>query len=399
MAGPPVYVYGYARTPFGRYAGGLAGWDSSELGAAAIDATLDRTGVSPERIDAAFVGVGMIGAAQLTPARQAVLRSRLPQQTPSVAVDRACCSGMSAIAAARTELASGELRSALAGGVEVLSRIPWLLARTRSPQVGAPAVEDPLVLHSPFSDTTIAAYTSQEALRSGVDRAQQDAWALRSHERWHAAHAAGYFAEECFAIERRPRGRSEGPQVDRDESPRADTTLEALARLPTVRGSETITAGNAPGLSDGAGFLLLGTADFGREHALRPLAEIVAHVRVAEGPTSGTRTPAIAIERALARAALALDDVALFEINEAFAATPLVSTLVLAGGDAARAELLRERTNVHGGAVALGHPLGASGARITMTLINGLRRRGGGLGVAAICGGYGQGEALVLRAD
>lgn len=393
----PVHVYAYLRTPFGRYAGALSGWDASELAATTIDALVTRSGVAPDQVGTVIVGVGMIAAAQLTPARQAVLRSTLPQHTPSVTVDRACCSGMSAIAVARLEVALGESDGVIAGGVDVLSRTPWLLERTRASRVGPPALTDPLLLHSPFSDESIAAYTSREALQVGVDRAAQDAWALQSHERWHAAQRDGYFDDEVIAVERRPSMRGAMARLEHDEAPRADSSLAALAALGTVRGSATITAGNAPGLSDGAAFVLIGSREFGAAHGLTPLAEIIAHARVAEAPTSGTRTPALAIRRVLGHADARLKDLTLLEINEAFAATPLVSLESLAEGDAALNARLRERTNVHGGAVAIGHPLGASGARNVMTLVHGLRRRGGGLGVAAICGGYGQGEALLVR--
>ena len=247
-------------------------------------------------------------------------------------------------------------------------------------------------------DQPIAVYTGDEAIRRGVDREAQDAWAVESHQRYARAEADGYFGFERFAVEA-PGTKGTSTLVTLDESPRPDTSLEKLAKLKPVYGGKTVTAGNAPGLNDGAAFLVLCRRDFARAHGLEPLARIVDYVQVSGAPTSGTSTPASAIIRLAERAGADACGWDAIEINEAYAATPLVSTLTLAGGDPGKAARLRTRTNVHGGAVALGHPLGASGARIVMTLINGLRRRGGGRGVAAICGGFGQGDGLLVAVD
>lgn len=397
-----VYVYAFARTPFGRFGGALADYDPGVLGALAIDEVVRRSSVPPSSIGAVYAGTGMIGDGLLTPARQAVLRSSLPPSTPSVGIDRACCSGMSALAAAAADIRNGEARAIVAGGFESLSRVPRTLKRTFGADTGALSIDDPLLLASPFSEGTIARYTSEEALKAGVDRVAQDDWAATSHERYFAAHDTGYFDTERFAVPAQlpqKKRQNSSTMLASDESPRRDSTRAALAALSAVRGSETITAGNAPGLNDGAAFVVLGDASLEREFGCRPLARIVGHARVAESPTSGTRTPATAIQTVLDRAQLSVEQLALIEINEAFAATPLVSTLMLARGDIARAAQLRQRTNVNGGAVAIGHPMGASGARIVMTLVNALRRRGGGFGAAAICGGFGQGEALLLHVD
>lgn len=393
-----VLLFACARSPFGRHGGALSGYDPGVLGSIVVDALLDRSGVPPTSIELVAVGTGMLGGAQLTCARQVVLRSVLPQGTVSVGLDRACCSGLTAITTAANEIRVGAIRSAIAGGVDVLSGTPRLLPRFAPPQPGAWTVDDPLLLHSPFSETTIAAYTSREALAVGVTRAQQDAWALDSHRKYWHAQDRDFFRAERIPVPARDRSPRATPRaVEVDESPRRDSTLEALAHLSPVRGSETITAGNAPGLSDGAAFVVLGSREFGEQHGLRPIARLDGHARVAETPVSGTRTPALAIQRALRAADRRLDALTLIEINEAFAATPLVSTLALADGDTAAADRLRARTNVHGGAVAIGHPLGASGARQVMTLACALSERGGGTGVVAICGGYGQGEALLLH--
>lgn len=388
-----IVIAGGTRTPFGKFGGGLKGVSAPELGAFAINAALDRSGLAPEAVDAAYLGVGMIGAGMLTPVRQAVLRSRLGDATPSFGVDRACCSGMTALGLAFKDIRAGESSLVIAGGFESLSRTPQLFPRNHSGRVGGVAVDDPLMMRGEVVATSISGYTAQEALQHGVDRAMQDEWALQSHERYFAADAAGFFDAERVAFE-------DGPlRIEKDEAPRADTSIEKLARLKTVYDSATVTAGNAPGLSDGAAAMVVAGGDAARARGLAVQATVLAYAQVCGGPTSGSHTPAVAIRAVLGKAGVRLDDVALIEINEAFAATPLVSTLKLADGDRAHAERLRTRTNVHGGAVAIGHPLGASGARLVMTLANGLEARGGGLGVAAICGGFGQGDAVLIRVD
>ena len=353
-----------------------------------------RSHVDPQRVDALYAGVGMIGGAVLTPARQAILQSCLPQRTPSLALDRACCSGMTALGMAWKDIALGQAELVVCGGFESLSQTPFLWPRQRGTRPGPVEVRDPLQLRADFIEKAIAAYTGEEALRAGIERNQQDAWAVQSHRRYFAAEEAGYFAFERFAWT----GESDREaNLEFDEAPRRDTSLERLAQLKTVYGSPTVTPGNAPGLNDGAAFLLLGSRAAAQSLGLPPLARVLDYIQIADGPTAGAYTPGMAISRLLERAHRKVDDLKLIEINEAFAATPLVSTLMLADRNPRLADQLRDRTNLHGGAVALGHPLGASGARIAMTLINGLRRQDGGLGAAAICGGFGQGDGLLLE--
>jgi acetyl-CoA C-acetyltransferase len=335
----------------------------------------------------------MIGAAVLTPARQALLLSGMPESIPSFAVDRACCSGMTAIGLAWKDIRLQLADVVLCGGFESLSTTPFLWPRQRGARPGAVAVKDPLLLRADFIDVAIAAYTGHEAVKRGIGRQAQDAWAAASHRRYFEAEANGYFDFERVPFD------ADGAKLDADESPRQDSTPEKLATLRTVYDSPTVTAGNAPGLNDGAAFLVLASGRAMRTHGLEPLARIIDYGQAASGATSGSYLPGIVARTLLDRAGTTADDLRRLEINEAFAATPLVSTLELADGDARRAERLRERTNAAGGAVAIGHPLGASGARITMTLINGLRRAGGGLGVAAICGGFGQGDALLVGVE
>lgn len=392
-----VVVVAVARTPFGRFEGALKGVVAPRLAALAIDEVMARAGVPADRIDALYGGVGMMASAMLTPVRQAVLLSRLDQTTPSATVDRACCSGMTAIGLGMKDIRCGEAEVLLCGGFESLSNTPVLWPRQRARRIGDVSASDPLLMRGLMVDRPIPVYSGDEAVRHGVDRRQQDEWAQRSHLRYFAADQASYFDFERFAVEVED-GKGGSRQVGTDESPRADTSLEKLAKLEPVYGGPTITAGNAPGLNDGAAFLAMARRDVAEAHGLEPLARLVDYVQVCGGPTSGTVTPATAVQRLAARNDRKAADWDLLEINEAYAATPLVSTLVLADGDRPHADRIRERTNIHGGAVAIGHPLGASGARIVMTLINGLRARGGGRGAAAICGGFGQGDAVMVEA-
>lgn len=387
-----VVILSMARTPFGRFGGALKEHSAIGLGALAMVEAVRRSGVDPADVQSVYAGIGMIGANVLTATRQALLLgSGLPETVPSMGIDRACCSGMTAIGMGYREIREGDIEVALCGGFESLSNTPFLWPRQRGIRPGAVEVADPLLLRADFLDKAIARYTGEEAVRFGVDRGQQDDWALQSHARYFAADRDGYFEKERFPVE------TASGFVSADESPRAEIRPEKLARLPTVYSSPTVTAGNAPGLNDGAAFIVLATRRFAESRGLAPLATIRGYVQVAGGPTTGSSTPAVAIQKVLAKTATPLCDAARIEINEAFAATPLVSTLLLADQDLAAARALREKTNQAGGAVAIGHPLGASGARLVMTLANGLGRHGGGIGAAAICGGFGQGDAVLLE--
>jgi acetyl-CoA C-acetyltransferase len=391
----PVVV-ACARTPFGRFEGKLAGLAPAALGALAIDEALRRSGIEGAAVDAMYAGIGMLGGGTLTAARQAVLMSQLPSATPSFAVDRACCSGMTAIGLASKDIRLGDSDTVLCGGFDSLSQTPMLWPRQRPRRPAAVVVEDPLLLRAPVVDRQIAVYTGEEALRHGVTREQQDEWAVASHMKYHDAERRGYFAFERFPVNLDAGGKNP-IALERDESPRADTNLEKLSKLTPIYGGATVTAGNAPGLNDGAALLMLMRGSTARRLGLAPLAWIRGYAQVASEPTSGTSTPAIAIAAVLRRYNLSPQQLALIEINEAYAATPLVSTIRLAEDDKAAAARLRSITNPNGGAVAIGHPLGASGARIVMTLIAGLKARGGGRGAAAICGGFGQGDAILLE--
>ncbi len=386
-----IVILSVARTPFGRFGGALKSLSGPQLAGLAMAETVRRSGLPVSELDGLYAGIGMIGADRLTATRQALLQhSGLPETLPSAGIDRACCSGMTALGLGWRDVLAGEAKAVLCGGFESLSNTPFLWPRQRGIRPGAVDVRDPLTLRADFLDKAIARYTGEEAVTMGVSRTDQDAWALDSHRKALAAAADGSFDAEIIAVD------LPGTKLAQDESPRADLTAERLAELKTVYDSPTVTPGNAPGLNDGAAFLMLATGDLARSFGIEPIARVLGHVQVAGGPTSGSYMPAVAINRLLARTGRKIDEITRFEINEAFAATPLVSTVFLTDGDHAAAQKLRSRTNLNGGAVALGHPLGASGARIVMTLATGLRRQGGGLGIAAICGGFGQGDAVLL---
>jgi acetyl-CoA C-acetyltransferase len=393
-----IVVAAVARTPFGRFAGALQSLDAPRLGALAINEAMTRAAPIKERIGAVYGGVGMMSSAMLTPVRQATLLSELPETTPSATIDRACCSGMTAIGVGMKDIRCGEAAAVMCGGFESLSRTPILWPRKPKSRIGDVLTSDPLLMRGLMVDRPIAVYSGDEALRHGITREEQDEWALRSHQYYFAAERKQFFEFERIPV---LTSDSAGTSVHltADESPRSDSSLEKLAALKPVYGGKTITAGNAPGLSDGAAFIVICRRNILADHGMQPLARLVDYTQVCGGPTSGTTTPATAIARIASRQNLGSNAFDLLEINEAYAATPLVSTLVMADGDRAAAAKLRERTNIHGGAVAIGHPLGASGARLVMTLVNSLRSRGGGRGIAAICGGFGQGDALMIEVD
>jgi len=393
-----IVVVAVARTPFGRFEGALKDIEAPRLGALAINEVLARSGALKTEVGALYGGVGMIGSCVLTPVRQSVLLSALPETIPSAMIDRACCSGMTAIGFGMKDIRCGEAKAVIAGGFESLSRTPVLWPRQRERRIGDVTATDPLLMRGLVVDRPIPVYSGDEALRHGVSRAEQDEWAVRSHQRYFSADAKGYFGFERFAVETKD-AKGMSRRFETDESPRKDSSVEKLSTLTPVYGGKSITAGNAPGLNDGAAFVVLARRDVASEHGVKPLARLVDYVQVCGGPTSGTVTPATAVFQIARRNGLAPSELDLLEINEAYAATPLVSTLVLAGNDKVLTQRLRDKTNINGGAVAIGHPLGASGARIVMTLINGLLDRGGGRGVAAICGGFGQGDAVLVEVD
>jgi acetyl-CoA C-acetyltransferase len=388
-----VAILGAARTPFGAFGGALRDVSIPDLGAVAAIAAMRRAGVAPEDIDELAMGVNLPGSDRSI-ARQTALRAGIPDTVTAYTVDRACCSSLTALSMVRRAVLSGEATIAIAGGGENLSRVPYFVDGIRfGRKLGNLVLEDQLVISCPYTGVARAVQASDEGALHGIDRNAQDEWALRSHERAAAAQRSGFFDEEitAFALD------GDVNPVEHDESIRPDTTLERLLRLPTVNGSATVTAGNAPGLSTGSSFAVIASAVLARNEGRPVLAEMISIAQAAGHPAKIGSIPAVAAREALRRAGLTLDDMDLIEINEAFAAVPLVATLVLADGDEAAANKLRERTNVNGGAIALGHPTGATGLRLIMTAAGELRRRGGGRALITMCGGVGEGEAAVIE--
>ena len=381
---PAAVIVSAVRTPFGRLGGGLADRSSVELGGIAIRAALERSGVGPE--DVGYVAMGQVlqaGVGQ-APARQAAIAAGIPKEVPADTINKVCASSIRAVEIAELMIAAGRHDVVVAGGMESMSQAPYLLPKARfGYRLGNGEVLDHTVfdgLTSTFDGLHMVQQASAVARELGISREEQDAWALRSHERAAAAQDAGRFDDEIVPV----------GGVTADESIRRDTTLEKLSSLKPVFDPEgTTTAGNAPGVTDGASCVVVCSEEWASERGIEPLARIVGHAYVADEFAYLARVPAAASDRVLTTAGRTIDDVARVEINEAFASVARNSTRML-GAD-------EERVNVNGGAVALGHPIGASGGRIVGTLVHELRRNGGGLGLAAICSGGGQGDAVLLE--
>jgi acetyl-CoA C-acetyltransferase len=385
-----------ARTPFGRFGGALRDFAIPELGSLAVREAIRRAGIEATNVDELALGVNLPGSDRSI-ARQVSLRAGLPEERVAYTVDRACCSSLTAISLTSRSLRCHEASIAVAGGAENMSKVPFFLEDMRwGHRLGDVTLKDQLVISCPHTGVARAIQAANEALGLGIGRDQQDEWAAQSQARCAAAVSAGRFDDELFAVDLP--GSAAG-QLQADESPRPGTTYEDLARMPTVYGSQTVTAGNAPGLGTGASAVVLATRAAALRNGCVPMARILGTAMVAGPPEGIASIPAIAARKALASAGIGLPQVDLIEINEAFAAVPLVTTLLLADHDVRAADGLRQRVNVNGGAIALGHPTGATGARLVITLAHELRRRGGGIGLVAICGGVGEGEALVLEVE
>jgi len=389
---PETVILSSARTPFGRLGGALASRTAVQLGVVAASAALQRAGVEPGDIEYAVIGQVVQAGAGHIPSRQVTLAIGVPDEIGSDTINKVCASGMRAVALADLMVRAGDRCLLLAGGMESMSSAPYLLMRARSGyRFGDGELLDANLsdgLRDPWSGKLMYEQASAVADELGLARGELDEWALRSHQRAVAAIDAGRMAEEIVAVEVPERG---GPAlVDTDEAPRRDATLERLAALPPLdHAHPTHTAGNSPGVNDGAAMLVVADAALAHERNLEPLARILATGCTANRHDSLARVPARAAQIALERAGLTAADMDVIEINEAFASVALQSSRDL-GVDP-------ERVNVNGGAVALGHPVGASGARLVGTLMYELRRRGGGRGLGAICSGGGQGDAIVIE--
>jgi acetyl-CoA C-acetyltransferase len=387
---PETWVVAAKRTPIGKFGGALKDVPAVELGAQAIRATVAQAGIEGAEIDYAYMGIVVQAGVGQIPSRQATVRAGLPVELPSDTINRVCASSLRAVNLGDMSIRLGEAKVVLAGGMESMSQAPYLLYKARyGYRMGNGELVDSVVhdgLWCAFGDVHMGVHGGRVALEMGVSRQEMDEWSYRSQMRAKDAMAAGRLDDEIVPVQF---GKAE---LAKDEGPRPDTTLERLAQLkPVFDPTHGITAGNAPALNDGGSAVLLMEASEAQRRGLKPLARILSHGAVSQDPAYLATVPALSAQQALERAGLKAKDLALVEINEAFAAVAITSTKML-GVDP-------EIVNPNGGAVAFGHPIGASGARILMTLIYELRRRGGGYGVAAICSGGGQGEATVVRVD
>jgi acetyl-CoA C-acetyltransferase len=372
------------RTPFGKLGGGLAAYEAPQLGAFAIAAALEHIGLEAHEPQYAIMGQVLQGGTGQAPARQAAIGAGLPIETPADTINKVCASSIRAIEIADSMIRAGDVDVVVTGGMESMTNAPYLLKKARlGYRLGNGELIDSMVhdgLVSTFDGLHMVAQNSRVARELGISREQQDAWAARSHERAAAAQDEGRFGDELVPV----------GGVIADESIRRDTTVEQLAALKPVFDPEgTTTAGNAPGVNDGASCVVVCSDEWARRRGLEPLATIVAQGYVADDFAYLARTPAAAGAKALQAAGKTIDDVSRVEINEAFASVARHSAQLLGADEAV--------VNVNGGAVALGHPIGASGGRIIATMVHELRRSGGGLGLAAICSGGGQGDALLIE--
>ncbi|HEY9856202.1 MAG TPA: acetyl-CoA C-acetyltransferase [Stenomitos sp.] len=391
-----------ARTPFGKLSGSLSNFTAPELGALVIREALSRAGVAPETVDNVLMGIVLQAGVGQIPSRQAAMKAGVPAHVASLTINKVCASGMRAVTLADqlAKVEDGEIF--VAGGMESMTNAPYMLKKARGGyRMGHGEILDGMMhdgLTCAFHHVAMGVHGDTTAAEFGQSREEMDAWSARSHQLAHAATTSGRFAPEIVGVEV-PVGKNKPPVTfDQDESIRPDSNVETLAKLkPAFTKDGVITAGNAPGISDGAAALVVMTERKAHALGLKPLAAIVGHAKVGLEPQYLSTVPGLAIQKALAKTGLALDQMDLFEINEAFAAVTLRSTEILAEGDQGKLASLRERTNVNGGAIALGHPIGASGARIVASLAHELNRRGARYGVAAICSGAAQGDAVILE--
>jgi acetyl-CoA C-acetyltransferase len=389
---PKTVILGAARTPIGKLGGGLSSVDATELGGTAIQAALERAQVEPEQVDHVVMGQVLQAGQGQIPSRQAQVKAGIPKEVSSETVNKVCASGLRATVILDQAIRAGDVEVGVGGGMESMSNAPYLLPGARfGLRMGDAKVLDAMVhdgLTNPFSGRQMFDEATEVADELELTRPDLDRWALRSHERAVAATDEGRLPEEIVPVT--VKGRKGDTVVEVDEAPRRESSLEALAKLPGLIGKEgSHTAGNSPGVNDGGGALVLSSDEWAQANGREALAEVVAHAQSANDFAYLATTPARAAMKALEKAGLQPGDIDLWEINEAFASVTLHSIRML-GID-------EERVNVNGGAVALGHPIGASGARILGALVHELRRRGGGYGCAAICSGGGQGDAVILK--
>jgi acetyl-CoA C-acetyltransferase len=391
---PQTVILGTARTPFGKMGGALAPVDATDLGAKAIAAALERSEVEPDQVQEVIYGQVLQAGQGQIPSRQAQVKAEIPREVPSETVNKVCASGMRTIGLADQAIRAGDLEIGVTGGMESMSNAPYLLPGARFGfRMGDVQAVDAMThdgLTNPFTGKQMINEASEVANELEITRPDMDRWAARSHELAAKATDEGRLAEEIVSVTVKQRKRE--VEVEADEAIRPDTTVETLAKLPAIGGdAANHTAGNAPGVNDGAAAVVVASDEWAKSNGRGPIARVLSYGTVADDFAYLARTPAKAAKQALEKIGKSADDVDLWEINEAFASVALNSLRML-GVD-------EEKVNVNGGAIALGHPIGASGARIVGALVHELRRRGGGLGCAAICSGGGQGDAIVLEVN
>lgn len=382
-----------ARTPFGKFGGGLSSFTASELGGKAIEEALNRSGLSGDKIDEVIMGSVLQGGQGQLPSRQAARHAGIPWNVKTETINKVCASGMRSVTLADQLIRLGDEEVIVAGGMESMTNAPYFLPDARwGNRMGDKLVKDMMEhdgLTCSFNGVHMGTYGNSTAEEFGISREAQDAWSVRSQQLALEAIESGKFAEEIVPLEV-PQRKGDPIIVDTDEGPRKGTTTEALERLRPVFGADgTITAGNAPGINDGASAFVVMSDKKAEEMGKQLMATILGHTEVAVESEKFPQTPGLVINALLKKTGKTKDEIDLYEINEAFAAVSIASTQI--------ADIDPDKINVNGGAVALGHPIGASGGRIILTLIHELKRRGGGLGIAAICSGGGQGDAILIE--
>jgi len=398
-----IVMVSAARTPFGRYGGSLKDIEYFDLGAIPMKEVIKRINVEPKTVDEVFWGVGDTSPCKdvYTPvaARQTLLKAGLPAETPSISLDKACVSAMSAAKLATMAIRLGEIEVGLAGGATSFSQEPLIVRGLRFSgfRIGDVKMEDPLFALGYKDYNPVSVDTDNVAAEYGISRQEQDEWAVRSHMNYGKAWKEGKFKDEMIPLEI-PQAKG-ATILEIDEQYRADSTLEKMSKLKPIYGCKAVTAGNAPGLNDGATAIIIMTRKKADQMGLKPIGTIVAMTSIAIHPNRMPEGPGFAIQKVLNMANLKLDQIDVIEINEAFAAVPLVSIEVVCGRDKAKAKEIQKKTNINGSAIAIGHPNTSSGARIMMTLAYELRRRGGGYAIGAICGGLAQADACVIKVE
>jgi acetyl-CoA C-acetyltransferase len=399
-----VVIVAAARTPFGRFGGSLANFDYYELGAIPMREVVKRAGIKPDLVNEVFWGVGDTSACRdpYTPVagRQSLIRAGLPHETVSISFDMACVSAMNAVRLAALEMKAGEIETAICGGATSFGQSPLVVRGVRFGgfRMGDVKMEDPLYALGYKDFNPVSVDSDNVAHEYGFTREDMDEWALRSHQNYGKAWNAGKFKDEIMTLSI-PQPKGDPKVLDIDEQYRPDTSLERLASLKTVYNTRAITAGNAPGLNDGATAILVMTRKKANELGLKVLATVIAGVSIAINASRMPEGPGFAMKKILQKTDMTLDDMAVMEINEAFACVPLVSMMVAVDKDKTKYKAIREKMNINGSAIAIGHPNTASGARLVMNLMYELQRRGGGYAMGAICGGLAQANACIIKVE